>query len=46
LAAPFVFLYPIIHEYKKAVCVPDYAKVCQMVDLDETAGDLSTEGAQ
>ncbi|MXR29848.1 hypothetical protein [Pseudomonas sp. PICF6] len=35
MAAPFEFLYPIIHEFKKAECVPTEWIDVQVIDLKE-----------
>jgi hypothetical protein len=33
MAAPSAFLYPIIHEFKKAECVPTSRVIVQEIDL-------------
>ncbi|HEX4550399.1 hypothetical protein [Pseudomonas sp.] len=38
MAAPFVFLYPIIHGYKKARCMPDPIQIRQAFDSQELSG--------
>src|SRR5450830_836236 len=40
-AAPFEFLYPIIHRYKKAEYVPTSLALCQVIDLDEIGENIS-----
>jgi hypothetical protein len=42
MAAPFVFLYPIIHEYKKARCMPDFTSAGQAFDLHDLSGKTAT----
>ncbi|WP_256573817.1 MULTISPECIES: hypothetical protein [Pseudomonas] len=37
MAAPSAFLYPIIHEFKKAECVPTSHAIVQAFDLKEFA---------
>ncbi|WHS56958.1 MULTISPECIES: hypothetical protein [Pseudomonas] len=37
MAAPSAFLYPIIHEFKKAECVPSTRIIVQAFDLKEFA---------
>ncbi|MGX1174581.1 hypothetical protein [Pseudomonas sp. R151218B TE3479] len=37
MAAPSAFLYPIIHGFKKAECVPTFHAIVQAFDLKEFA---------
>ncbi|MET3455218.1 hypothetical protein ACXWSK_09270 [Streptococcus pyogenes] len=37
MAAPSAFLYPIIHGFKKAECVPTSCAIVQAIDLKEFA---------